>query len=377
VTKPEAQPAAPARGVDVSALDRSVRPGDDFYAFANGTFLKTAEIPADRSSTGAFLRVFETVEQRNRAIVEEAARGDAPAGSDARKVGDLYSTWMDEAGIEAKGLSPLKPELARIAALSNAKDLASYLGGLVRADVDAINCTNTTTDRPLGLWVEQDLNEPSRTTAYLMQGGLGLPDKAYYLEETARFTDLRKKYQAHLSRVFALAGYSEPDARAARVVALETKLARTHASREDTGDVQKANNPVTRAQLEARAPGMQWAAFLASAELDRQPAFILWQPTAVTGLAALVGSEPLATWQDYLVARAVVRAAALLSKAFADEAFAFYGTTLSGTPQQTARWKRGLNVVDGVMGEAVGRMYAQRHFPPEAKAEVQIGRAHV
>ena len=158
---PAPTPAAAARrGVDLAAMDPTMKPGDDFYGYANGAFMRTAEIPPDRASTGAFLRVFETVEARTRAIVEEAARGDAPAGSDARKIGDLYSSFMDEAGIEAKGLEPLRPTLARIAALADARALAAELGGTVRADVDIFNCTNLTTSRPLGVWIEQDLNEP-------------------------------------------------------------------------------------------------------------------------------------------------------------------------------------------------------------------------
>lgn len=363
--------ASTGRAVDVAAMDRSKRPGDDFYAYANGTFLRDAVIPPDRASTGSFLRVFEVVEGRTRALVEEAAGSQAAAGSDAWKVGALYRAFMDQAAIEARGLDPVRPELARIAALKDSRALAAHLGGLVRADVDAINCTNPTTDRPLGLWVEQDLNEPRRTTAYLMQGGLGLPDRAYYLEEGPRFVELRTKYQEHLATMLSLAGLKDAPARAARVVAFETKLARTHASREDTGDVQKGNNPVTRAQLEAKAKGLDWKAFLGAAGLERQPAFILWQPSAVVGLAALVKSEPLGTWRDYLTARALERAAPFLPKAFDDASFAFHGTVLNGTPEQSARWKRALAVVDGALGEVVGRLYVAKHFPPEAKAEVK------
>ncbi|WP_242342808.1 M13 family metallopeptidase [Anaeromyxobacter terrae] len=362
---------ASSHAVDVAAMDPAVKPGDDFYEYANGAFMRTAEIPPDRSSTGAFLRVFQTVEARTRTIVEEAARGDAPAGSDARKIGDLYSSFMDEAGIEAKGIEPLRPTLARIAALADARALAAELGATVRADVDIFNCTNLTTARPLGVWIEQDLNEPSRNTVYLVQGGLGLPDRDYYLDASPRMAAIRTQYRAHLEKVFALAGLADPGARAERVLAFETKLAKTHGSREDAGDVQKGNHPWTLADLEQRAPGLDWGAFLRAAALDRQPRFIAWQPTALTGLAALVKSEPLGTWKDYLTARAVDRAAPLLSKAFVDESFAFYGTTLTGTPQQRARWKRGLGVVDSAIGEAVGRIYVKRHFPPEAKAEIQ------
>ena len=187
---PAPTPAAAARrGVDLAAMDPTMKPGEDFYGYANGAFMRTAEIPPDRASTGAFLRVFETVEARTRAIVEEAARGDAPAGSDARKIGDLYSSFMDEPGIEAKGLEPLRPTLARIAALADARALAAELGGTVRADVDIFNCTNLTTSRPLGVWIEQDLNEPSRNTVYLVQGGLGLPDRDYYLDQSPRLAE--------------------------------------------------------------------------------------------------------------------------------------------------------------------------------------------
>jgi putative endopeptidase len=351
-------------------MDPAVKPGEDFYAYANGAFMRTAEIPPDRASTGAFLRVFETVEARTRAIVEEAAR-EAPAGSDARKIGDLYATFMDEASIEAKGLEPLRPTLARIAALADARALAAELGASVRADVDIFNCTDLTTSRPLGVWIEQDLNEPSRNTVYLVQGGLGLPDRDYYLDASPRLSGIRAQYRAHLEKVFALAGIPDAGARAERVLAFETKLAKAHGSRQDAGDVQKGNHPWTRAELEQQAPGMDWGAFLRAAALDGQPRFIVWQPTALTGLAALVKREPVATWKDYLAARALDRAAPFLTKAFADESFAFYGTVLTGTPQQRARWKRGLGVVDVALGEAVGRIYVQRHFPPEAKAEIQ------
>jgi putative endopeptidase len=326
--------AAAIHGVELAAMDPAAKPGEDFYAYANGAFMRTADIPPDRASTGAFLRVFETVEARTRTIVEEAARGDAPAGSDARKIGDLYSSFMDEAGIEAKGLEPLRPTLVRIAALADARTLAAELGGTVRADVDIFNCTNLTTSRPLGVWIEQDLNEPSRNTVYLVQGGLGLPDRDYYLDKSPRLAAIRAQYRAHLEKVFALAGLPDPGSRAGRVLAFETKLAATHGSREDAGDVQKGNHPWTRADLEQRAPGMDWGAFLRAAALDPQPRFIAWQPAALTGLGALVKTEPLATWKDYLTARALDRASPFLTKAFVDESFALYGTVLTGTPQQ-------------------------------------------
>ena len=368
-----ASPAPPAatRGVDLAAMDRSVKPGDDFYEFANGAWMRSTEIPPDRSSTGAFLRVEEAVEARNRAILEDAARGTAAPGTEERKLGDLFAAYMDEAAIEAKGLDPLRPALARIAALPDARALAAELGATVRADVDIFNCTDLHTTRPLGVFIEQDLAEPSRNTVYLVQGGLGLPDRDYYLEDSPRLAEIRAQYRAHLEKVLALAGFTDAAARAERVLAFETRLARTHGSREDAADVQKGNNPWTRAELEQRAPGMDWDAFLRAAALDRQPRFIAWQPTALAGLAARVRDEPLPIWKDYLAVRALERAAPFLPKAFVDEAFAFHGTALSGTPQLRPRWKRGLDVVDGAIGDAVGRIYVKRHFPPEAKADIE------
>jgi len=368
---PAPAPAPTLRGVDVTVMDRSVAPGEDFYGFANGAYLRTAEIPADRSSTGSFVQVIDLVEGRNHTLADELATGTAPAGSPERKAGDLYATFLDEARIDALGLRPLEPTLERIRKLRDARALAGELGSLVRADVDIFNCTSFETDRPLGLFVEQDLSEPARNTAYLLQGGLGLPDRSYYLDESPKLADIRAKYVTHLETLLRLAGVADGAAKAKRVMALETALARTHATREASADVQKGNNPWKRADFDKRAPGLDWAAFLTAAGLDKQPHFIIWHPTAVTGLAALVKSQPLSTWKEYLTVRALDRAARFLPKAFADESFAFYGTTLNGTPAQQARWKRALAIVDASIGEALGRAYVQRYFPPEAKAEIK------
>ncbi|MGC3997101.1 MAG: M13 family metallopeptidase [Anaeromyxobacter sp.] len=358
--------------VDRAAMDPVVAPGDDFYLHAAGGFMKSAVIPPDRSGTGAFLRVFETVEGRNRALVEAAAKAGAPAGTVTRKVGDLYLSYMDEATIERRGLAPLRPALDRIAGLADRRALAAELGATVRADVDIMNCTWMWTSRPLGLWVEQDMQDPAHNAAYLVQGGLGLPDCSYYLDDSPRLAEGRQQYRAHLARMFLLAGFDRAEARAERVVAFETRLAATHASREDSGQVERGRNRWTRADLEARAPGLDWAAFLAAAGLDRQPGFVVWQPTAVTGLAAAAAQEPLETWRDYLAVRAVERAAPYLTRALADESFAFHGTVLSGTPEQLPRWKRGLEVVDRVIGEGLGQLYVEQYFPARSKAEILV-----
>ena len=368
-----AAPPAPRSGVDLAGIDPSVAAGDDFYLHANGAWQARAVIPPERSYTGPILDVVERVAARTRAIDEEAARSGAPAGSPQQQIGDYYASFMDEAGIEALGLAPLRPTLDRIAAIADPRALAAELGGTVRADVDLLNSTDLQTGNVLGLWVEQDLNDPSRNAAYLVQGGLGLPDRSYYLDEGGDFSSVREKYRVHLAAMFRLAGVPAPEAeaRAGRVVALEVRIARAHATRTDTGDVQKGNNPWTRAELESRAPGMDWGAFLRAAGLDGQSAFIVWQPSAVVGIAALVRSEPLGTWKEWLAARALEHAAPLLPRAFAEEHFRFHGTVLQGTPRMLERWKRAVAATDAALGEAVGRIYVARYFPESARQELQ------
>ena len=366
--------AAPAeRGVDLAAVDRTVRPGEDFFLHANGAWVKTAEIPPERSSTGPHLRIIEEVERRTRAILEEAGAGSATKGTIEQQIGDYFASFMDEAVIEAKGIEPLRPTLSRIAQLQDKQALAAELGSGLRADVDALNSTEFYTDHVLGLWVEQDLNDPTRTAGYLLQGGLGMPDRSYYLDDSPAIAAVRDAYKAHLGKMLELAGIADAQAKAGRVFELERKLAQAHASRVESEDVRKANNRWSRADFEAKAPGLDWTKFFHAAGLERESSFIVWHPTAVTGLGALVESEPLETWKDYLTARAIEHAAPVLPKAFVDESFAFHGTALSGTPQQLERWKRGVAFTNGALGEAVGKLYVARHFPPEAKCElVQI-----
>lgn len=366
---PAPKPTYGTFGFDTAGMDPTVKPGDSFYHYANGTWHERTEIPADRSSAGMFLRLAEEASQHNRELIEAAARSDAPAGSEARKIGDLFASYMDEATIEARGMTPLAPELKRIAAIANRRDLSAVLGDTLRADVDALNMGDVTTARLFGLWVAEDLNEPSRYVAYLLQGGLGLPDRDYYLADNPRFAEVREKYQRHIANMLRLAGFSEPEARAARVYALEKKIAQVHWSQVDTRDIHKANNPWKREEFARKAPGIDWDAYLSAANLGAQRDFIIWQPSAVTGIAKLVGGEPLQAWKDYLSFHAVSRAAEVLPKAIADENFAFFGQTLSGATQQRERWKRAVDFTNAAMGEAVGKLYVEKYFPPEVKAE--------
>jgi putative endopeptidase len=360
-------------GIDLAGMDRTAVPGTDFYGFANGAWQAGAVIPPERSTTGPALSIQERVAARVRAIDEEAGRAGAPAGSEQQQIGDFYAAFMDEAGIEASGLATLQPTLARIAAIPDRRALAAELGGAIRADVDPLNATDLFTGNVLGLWVEQDLNVPTRNAAYLLQGGLGLPDRSFYLDEGADFSELRSRYREHLAAMIRLAGTpsAEADAQAGRVVDLETRIARTHATRTETSDVTKGNNPWLRADFDSRAPGMDWGVFLAAAGLDRQQPFIVWHPAALAGLASLARSEPLGTWKEYLAARALEQAAPFLPRAFVEEHFRFHGTALQGTTRMLERWQRGVAATDAALGEAVGKVYVARHFPPEARRELQ------
>ncbi|MCR5875293.1 M13 family metallopeptidase [Phenylobacterium sp. J426] len=358
-------------GFDVSGMDTSVSAGDDFFRYANGKWADRTEIPADRSNVTSFASIAETAAARTRAIIEESAAANAPEGSEARKIGDYFASFMDEARIEQLGVQPVKPELDRIYAIRTRKDLSRELGLTLRADVDALNATDFYTDRLFGLWVAEDLTDTTKYRPYIMQGGLGMPDREYYLGDSDRFRELRTKYQAHVAAMFRLAGYDQADARAKRVVDLETAIARTHWTVDDTANIQKANTVWTRAELSRKAPGIDWDAFLSAAGLADQPRFGAWQDSAIRGTALLVGAKPIQAWRDYLAFHAIERGAPYLSKAFVDEHFAFNGQALSGTPQQRERWKRGVDNTSAALGEAVGKLYVQKHFSPEAKAQVK------
>ncbi|ESQ76977.1 M13 family metallopeptidase [Asticcacaulis sp. AC402] len=363
--------AEPVHDVDLQGIDASVKPGDDFYRYANGTWIKTTEIPADRSSYGPSAVLVEKTSEQVRTLIQDAAAGNASASSTAQKVGDYYAAFMDAAAIDAKGLQPLAAEFAAIDAIGDRSALATYFGSHLRADVDALNATDLYTDNIFGFWAQQGFEAPDHVVAYIMQGGLGMPDRDYYLDPSDKMMALRARYQQHIVTMLTLANVPDAEAKAVQILALETAIARTHASRLDTGNVPKANNPWTRADFAVKAPGLDWDAYFKAASLDSQQDFIIWQPTAVTGTSALVASEPLAVWKVYLRYRLLDHYAAVLPTAFYNESFAFYGTALHGTPKMRDRWKRAISATNGALGEAVGQLYVERHFPPEAKARIQ------
>jgi predicted metalloendopeptidase len=373
VAVPLAAADAPAAsvGIDLAGMDRSVKPGDDFFRYANGTWLKTTEIPADRGSYSVGWIVTDRNNQRTVDLIQQVASGNAADGSPERKIGDYYATFMDLPAIEAQGIRPLQPALERIAAIKDVRDLSRVLGGSIRADVDAFNATNYYTDNIFGVWIAQDVNDETRYVPYILQGGLDMPDRDYYVDPSPRMVEIRDKHKPHIAAMLKLAGIGDAEARAARIFDLERRIAEAHWTREDSENIKKTINPWTRRQFDTAAPGIDWTEFFAAAELAGRNDFMVWQPSAVTGISALVASQPLQTWKDYLAFHAIEHAASVLPDAFGQEAFAFHGTVLGGAPQRTDRWKRAVASTNVALGEAVGRLYTEKYFPPAAKARLE------
>lgn len=370
-------PANQSHGIALNSLDRAVNPGDDFYHFANGGWLKQTEIPADRASLGVFSTLDDISNQRTAGIIEEAAKSNAKPGSGTRKIADLYNSYMNEQAIEAKRLTPLQPQLKAIGEIKDKRQLARALGETLRSDVDPLNNTNFHTANLFGLWVAPGFHDSAHYCAYLLQGGLALPDREYYLSASSRMSSIRTKYQAHVAAMLQLVGFTDPAARAARIVELEHSIAEKHVSLADGEDIAKADNTWKQSDFAVKAPGLDWAEYFAAAGLGKQASFIVWQPSAFTAESALVASVPLDTWKDWLAYHLVERYAGVLPKALADERFAFFGQTLSGTPQLRPRWQRGVGVVNNILGDAVGQIYAERYFSPEAKASAQAMVANI
>jgi putative endopeptidase len=363
--------ATTEHGVILQDTDRSVKPGDNFFEYSNGEWLKRTEIPPDRGSLSVFSLLNDIAVKRTSQMIEEIAKSNPAPGSGNRKIADLYNSYIDETGIEAKGQSPIKAHLDEIAAIRSRKDLARVLGQGLRADVDPLNNTNFHTANLFGLWVAPDFSDSDHYTAYLLQGGIELPDREYYLSDSEHMQSLRKQYQAHVAAMLKLAGFSDSDARAQRVLELEHGIAEKHWSLAEDQDVHKANNPWKQSDFAVKAPGLEWKEFFHAAGLDKQANFIVWQPSAIAGESALIASSPIETWKDLLSYHLIEQYGGILPKAFADERFDFFGKTLFGTPQQTPRWQRAVNNVNFALGDEVGKAYAQRYFPPEAKAQVQ------
>jgi putative endopeptidase len=358
-------------GIDLSYIDKSVKPGDNFFDYTNGDWLKTAQIPADRSSIGAFYDIFEVTEKHTADLIRNAGAGNPAAGSNARKIADYYAAYMDTAAIDKAGLAPIKPELDAIDAIRTREDLARVLGSRLRADVDPINATNFHTSHLFGLFVTKGLEEASTQVPYLLQGGIAMPSRDYYLSQDPHMKDARDKYKTYVAALLKQAGIADPDKQADAVVALETKIAGAQESLLDSEDVHKANTLWSVAEFPKKAPGLDWNAYFKAAGLDGVKQIDVWQPAAITGEAKLVASQPIDAWKALLTFHTLNNAAPLLPKPYEELNFEFFGKTLQGTPAQRERWKRAISATNADLGDAVGEMYVKKYFPASSKAAAE------
>jgi predicted metalloendopeptidase len=363
--------AAEVHGPDLAGMDVKVVPGNDFYAYANGGWMKSTEIPADRSSYGNGAILTELTAERVNELLKAAAAKAARPGTEAQQIGDFYTSFMDESAIESQGLKAMQPTFERIDGIFSRGELAAALGETIRADVDILNNTHLHTSHLFGLWVAQDLNDPSRYLPFLLQGGLGMPDREYYLGTSAAMAAIRPQYLAHIAAVLRLAGIDAPEKRAANIFELERHMAEVHWTRAASEKIASGNNHWSREQFYDAAPDLDWRAFFSAAGLGGQNDFVVWQPSALIGLSKLIAGESLDTWKDYLKFHALEDAAPFLPKAFVNEHFAFYERVIRGTPELTPRWKRAVAVCDAYLGDAVGKLYVGKYFSPEEKKRAE------
>ena len=348
-------------GIDLGNMDKSVRPQDDFYNYLNGTWMKTVQIPADRAAWGTGAQLIEEIQPRLRALIEEAAAkgGDA----DAKRVGDMFAAMMDEARVEQLGITPLAGERARIAALNDKKQLAAAFAHLSRIGVSS----------PVDISIHQDNKDSTRYLADLVQAGLSMPDRDYYLKaDDAKMADTKAKFEAHVARLMALAGDANAAATAKAVLNVETRLAQIQWTKVELRDPVKAYNKVELAKLDALTPSFDWHAWLDAVAVGGKVKDVnVSQPTYLQALDKVLAEVPLEDWKAYMDYHVVATYAPQLSKAFVDEHFSFYGTALSGATELRPRWKRAVALTQGAMGEAVGKVYVAKYFPPEAKARME------
>ncbi|TFD62145.1 peptidase M13 [Cryobacterium suzukii] len=351
---------ATASGINQNELDPEVRPQDDLFRHVNGKWIARSEIPADKARWGSFTMLAEDAEKAVREIIVEAQT--APAGSLERKFGDLYTSFLDEERIEALGSTPLTADLKAVDAVTSISELLSTLGRLERGGVAGA----------FHLYVDNDPGNPERYLVFIAQGGIGLPDESYYREE--KFAEIRTKYQEFLERMFTLAGFAGAAERAARVFDLETELASHHWDKVSTRDSEKTYNLRTWGQVSALAAGADVDLWLAGldAPAGAFEEVVVREPSYISGLATALSDDRLESWQDWLRWQVIRSSAAYLSGEFVEANFDFYGRTLSGTPQLRDRWKRGVSLVEGSLGEAVGRIYVERHFKPSAKESMDV-----
>ena len=352
-------------GIDLSHVETSVRPQDDLFGHVNGRWLAEYQMPGDRATDGAFRTLYDRAEEQVRELIMQAAAAAAPPGTDEQRIGDLYASFLDADAVEHRGVQPLLTELAAIAAAADPTALAAVIGVLQRTGVGG----------GVGLYIDTDSKNSSRYLVHVSQSGLGLPDESYYRDE--QHASILGAYPGHIAAMFALVfgGTADEHAeRAGRIVALETKIAAAHWDVVKRRDADLTYNLRRFADLAAEAPGFDWAGWIAALGTDPETVaeLVVRQPDYLTAFAALWSGVDLADWKDWARWRLIHARAALLTEALVEEDFNFYGRTLSGTEQIRERWKRAVSLVEGLIGDAVGRLYVERHFPPDAKARMDV-----
>ena len=345
-----------AFGIDLTTQDKAVKPGDDFWTYANGAWAKRTEIPADKGSVGYGNILSDEAEANVRKILDDMAANPTKYGATGKQVGDFYASWMDEAGIEAKGTAPLKPYLAKIAAVNDLTGLQTLFASTGYAS-------------PVELGTMPSLSDPERYTAVVGQGGLGMP-RDFYLLQGEKYDAFRKAYRAYIQQIQELAGIPDAGAKADAIFALETAMAKEQWSPEQSRDIAKLNDPEDVAGLKAKAPDFDWALMLKTAGLESSPKVLMANNTALTAMGKIMTATPLQTWKDYLAFHFVSDHATFLPKAFDDARFDFYSKTLSGVQVKRDRWKRGVQLTNGALGEAVGKLYVEQYFPASSQAKM-------
>lgn len=346
-------------GLDLTAGNPEVKPGDDFFAYASGKWYDTFEIPPDRASYGPFHKLNDLSEQRVKKLIETAAAARPAAGTPEQKIGDYFASFMDEAGIEAKGLAPIEADLARIRAAKTKKDIATLFGlpGFMSS---------------FGVGISPDMKNPSRYCIDIGQSGLGLPERDYYLQKDAKLEEHRAKYVAYIEQMLSLGGVPDAAGKARGIMQFETALAKVQWPLEKRRDAEANYNPRTKAQLIAYAPGFDWQAFFDAADLGTRENFVLGPLTAIRDSAKVFDRTSVDTLKDYLTFHLLRSNASFLPKRFDETNFAFYGQQLRGQPQQRERWKRGVALTGDALGELVGQVYVKEYFPPESKAKMEV-----
>jgi putative endopeptidase len=349
---PAPKPTYGAYGIDTAGMDTSVKPGDNFYQYANGTWAKNTPIPADKSNYGMFTVLDDLSRERTKTLIEQEAQDPNS------RIGAVYASYMDEAAVEAKGLAPFEPWLGEVRGLKSKAALPQIYAKAASLGIGT----------PFGGFVNQDDKAPDQYILNFFQAGLGMPDRDYYLKADANLADTRAKYLQHLTNMLTLAGEKNAAARAKAIVNFETEIAKVSWTRVDSRDATKTYNKMTIAELTRRAPGFDFPSLIKATGAQGAEAMIVAQPSAITGIARLINKAPLSVLKDQLLVRSLDAYAAELPSAFDKENFAFYGTVLSGTPEQEARWKRAVNFTVGVLQDDVSKLYVAKYFPPETKA---------